>query len=274
VSQTEAEPLALAGAAAGWYVELMTRVRPASALAGRASDGGRRAFDLAEPVREPSLGGQLLYASVLDDAARPLLIAANIAGAASLAAAGDAAAQRQAVRDGVIDFLVNSLDEALRILKNEVRKRNTVAVCIALAPGAVDAEMAQRGVLPDLVRQGEVSDRDPRAEFVSWRAGAESGQVLLAWRVEGASATWLPKLDAVADACLTPSDTAAKRWLRLAPRYLGRLTQGAHTLPCTSDAADGFLAQVRELATSGAIPVAVEVEIVAGGKVRRERLAR
>ena len=34
------------------------------------------------------------------------------------------------MRDGVIDFLVTSLDEALRILKNEMRKRTAVAVCV------------------------------------------------------------------------------------------------------------------------------------------------
>ena len=62
---------------------------------------------------------------------RALLLAGNIAGAASLAVTADAAAQKQSIRDGVADFLVNSLDEALRILKNEVRKREPVAVCVA-----------------------------------------------------------------------------------------------------------------------------------------------
>ena len=56
--------------------------------------------------------------------------AANIAGAASLSATADVATQKQAIRDGVVDFLVTSLDEAARILKNEIRKRQPVAVCV------------------------------------------------------------------------------------------------------------------------------------------------
>ncbi len=80
-------------------------------------------------------------------------MAANIAGAASLVATADRAAQKQAIRDGVADFLVNSLDEALRILKNQLRKRETVAVCVGLAPEAVEREMQERGVLPDLLRR-------------------------------------------------------------------------------------------------------------------------
>ncbi len=46
---------------------------------------------------------------------------------------------------------MTSLDEALRILKNEIRKRETVAVCVAAAPETVEREMLERGVLPDLL---------------------------------------------------------------------------------------------------------------------------
>ncbi len=111
---------------------------------------------------EPSLGGKLLYAGLLDADARALLVAANIAGAASLAFSTTADAPRQAVRDGVVDFLVTSLDEALRILKNEIRKRETVAVCVA-APalsGEDDfaSQLLERGGKHDLawpVRRSE-----------------------------------------------------------------------------------------------------------------------
>ena len=103
--------------------------------------------------RETGLGGKLFYAGELDGEGRALVVAANIAGAASLVATADRAAQKQAIRDGVADFLVNSLDEALRILKNQLRKRETVAVCLGLAPEAVEREMQERGVLPDLLRR-------------------------------------------------------------------------------------------------------------------------
>ena len=102
--------------------------------------------------REAGLGGRLFYVGDLDDIGRACVVAANIAGAATLVATSDRAAQKQAIRDGVTDFLVNSLDEALRILKNQLRKRETVSVCVSLSPTTVEGEMKERGVEPDLLR--------------------------------------------------------------------------------------------------------------------------
>src|ERR1700722_14241743 len=90
------------------------------------------------PDSQTGLGGNLLYA-------------ANIAGSASLAASAEPAILREAMRDGVIDFLVNSLEEALRILKNEIRKRQTVSVGVSIEPHPLVAQMTERGVLPDLL---------------------------------------------------------------------------------------------------------------------------
>ncbi len=104
--------------------------------------------------RETGLGGKLFYAGELDGMGSALVAAANIAGAATLTASDNAATQKQAIRDGVIDFLVTSLDEALRILKNEIRKGETVAVCVSKAPEEIEREMVERGVLPDLLPPG------------------------------------------------------------------------------------------------------------------------
>ena len=208
---------------------------------------------------EPSLGGKLLYAGQLDEEARALLVAANIAGAASLAASPDAAGRKQALRDGVVDFLVTSLDEALRILKNEIRKRETVAVCVALEPETVEQEMLERGVAPDLLRPGA--------------ADSLVDQTLLCWRVASSPSIWLPKLDAIALDCMEEdlgapgldSETwdSARRWLRLAPRYLGRMAQGVRVLRCSESAAANFLERMREVVESGEIGVAVEIKLYA-----------
>jgi hypothetical protein len=220
---------------------------------GLASETGNR-----RPDSEPGLGGTLLYAGELDAEASALMVAANIAGAASLAVSSDAVAAKQAVRDGVADFLVNSLDEALRILKNEIRKRQTVAVCVTLAQetGETDfaREMAERGVLPDLMRPIEV-------------AALEMDESLLAWRVAAAPALWLPKLDAIALECLEAEAGSARagfarRWLRLAPRYLGRLGQGVRLLRCHRETAARFQQQVRERVECGEIGVPVEIQWV------------
>jgi hypothetical protein len=208
---------------------------------------------------EPSLGGKLLYAGQLDEEARALLVAANITGVASLAASADAAGRKQALRDGVVDFLVTSLDEALRILKNEIRKRETVAVCVALEPETVEQEMLERGVEPDLLRPGA--------------ADSLVDQTLLCWRVASSPSIWLPKLDAIALDCLEEnmgapgldSETwdSARRWLRLAPRYLGRMAQGVRVLRCSESAAANFLERMREVVESGEIGVAVEIKLYA-----------
>lgn len=240
-----------------------------------------RLISLAESGREadsaPALGGKLLYAGELDASCRALVVAASIAGAASLAVASDRAAQRMAIRDGVADFLVTSLDEALRILKNEIRKRATVAVCVGLAQGEsagkFAGEMLERGVLPDLVAlpaaKGPEGARfiEQGARLVELATAPDTASVLLAWRVSTAPARWLPRLDELAAACLRPEDGAARRWLRLAPRYLGRAAQNLRLLRCSEDSAARFLEALRTHAASGDIEVEVEVRLEYGGQV-------
>jgi hypothetical protein len=214
----------------------------------------------ADAAAEPSLGGELLYAAELAPS-RALLVAANIAGAASLAATADAAAQRQAIRDGVIDFLVNSLDEALRILKNEIRKRQPVAVCISLASEAIEEEMQERGVLPDLFSAKIVPEPQP--------------ELLILCTVRQAPVLWLPKLDAIAMNCLEidkPKNMGAPgpshlgtwetRWVKLAPRYLGRLAHGLRLYPLSEAGAANFIAEVNQKAEIKEITTAIEIKMI------------
>jgi len=212
--------------------------------------------------RDTGLGGKLFYAEELDCEGRALIVAANIAGAATLVATADRAAQKQAIRDGVADFLVNSLDEALRILKNQLRKSETVAVCLGLAPEAVEGEMRERGVLPDLLRrdvriapyhvalmlrEGEPEELDFKKE-----------PALVTWSVASDQAKWLPQLDVVALDCLDADEWAAHRWLRFAPRYLGRMAQGLRILSTHREFVARFSEQLRERTDRGEITVSYE----------------
>lgn len=201
---------------------------------------------------EPTLGGKLLYAGELDAKGRALMVAGNIAGAASLGVTGDSAAGKQAVRDGVADFLVNSLDEGLRILKNEVRKREAAAVCVAADPGAVEAEMRERGVVADLVAPAVDSE-------------LPSGPVIVAWGVAAAPAQWLPRVDRIALECIEKAGGleagAARRWLHQAPRYIGRMAQGVRVLRCDSGVADELVERVQGAVASGEIGVEVQVRL-------------
>ncbi len=57
---------------------------------------------------------------------------------------------KAAMRAGALDFVVNTLDEALRALKNQVRLRRPVGVGLVADVDATLAEMVERGVQPDL----------------------------------------------------------------------------------------------------------------------------
>jgi hypothetical protein len=225
-----------------------------------------------DPEANPSLGGKLLYGSELDHHGRALVVAGNIAGAAILTATADPAAQKQAIRDGVVDFLVTSLDEALRILKNEIRKRETVAVCVAAAPLEIEREMLERGVQPDLHREQFTHEANLNA-----LQNAESAldptqiQILISWTVASAPAQWLPKLDAIAVACLEPSAWPARRWLHLAPRYLGRIAQSLRLLRTDQEFAARFIERVRREVQRGDIAVQVQVQMGCDGETEEHR---
>jgi urocanate hydratase len=235
------------------------------------------------PNVEQGLGGKLFYAGELDGAGCVSVVAANIAGAASLTASTDTAAHKQAIRNGVIDFLVTSLDEALRILKNELRKGETVAVCVAQEPEDVEREMLELGLLPDLLPPGVLDA--PRFEvFLLLGAQqidpvvADKGQIVLTWSVDAEPNLWLPKLDSIARDCLSlslPRDSwPGRRWLRRAPRYLGRLAQGVRLLRCETAAAEAFLGLVQEQVANGQLGVSVEISLCSCGRSESHRYSR
>jgi hypothetical protein len=185
---------------------------------------------------QAGLGGKLLYAGELASGT-PLLYAANIAGAASIAASADPAIQRLAIRDSVIDFLVTSLEEALRILKNEIRKHQPVSVGVGIAPNLLVEQMLDRGVLPDLLppsfsREDQVGE-DQAGKFLD--QGAQqianpdaTDRTYVTWSIDHDFARILPQIDALAQQAIPEADVLRQRWLRLAPRYLGRVAQRIH----------------------------------------------
>ena len=261
----------------------------------------RPAHDPAEPIYrlyenlvhttpldlDNGLGGKLLFAGRIGDAeenspARQLLYAANIAGAASLAASAAPAALRQAMRDGVIDFMVNSLEEALRILKNEIRKRQAVSVGVAAAPQMIVAAMLERGVLPDLFPPAswpeEASGITPAQaeQFASQGAlplpPPQAGEAFVTWSIESESARdfalWLPKLDSCAEAVIPAADLARRRWVRLAPRYLGRLAHRHHGVALSPEEIQTFRHQVSQLTAQQPPESTLTISTSTGGDTR------
>ncbi len=211
---------------------------------------------------EPSLGGKLLWAGELDSAGRALVVAGNVAGTATLTATSDVDAQKQAVRDGIVDFLVTSLDEALRILKNEIRKRQTAAVCVGAAPELIEREMQERGVQPDLFREGVIAASErPAVNREPNELDSMSMEALVIWRVDVAPAQWLPTLDAIALDCLEAEDRIERRWIRLAPRFVGRSGHGVRLLIGNSEFAASFVERVREQVRLGEIAFEGQIRV-------------
>ena len=199
---------------------------------------------LAPASEELSLGGQLFYVGELDDSGRAFTVAANIAEAATLAVSAQTAALRQAQHEGVIDFLVNSLDEALRILKNEIRKREAVAVAISLPPEAVEVEMMNRGLLPNLLppKRSAATLSAAVARFLSQGAQPipprdQDAQKLLIWPSPAEYAQNLAGFESILAEHLTPGDHLTRHWLRRSPRYLGPATRRLRSVACDGETA-------------------------------------
>ena len=193
---------------------------------------------------ETGLGGRLLFVGEPGDFATRMLRAANIAGAGSVAASSDAVGLRHLMRDGALDFVVTDLDEALRILKNEIRKKLPIAVGINIAPLMVARQMIERGVQPDLLAADSDSVKNPPGAeakiFLARGARAvatepmPSGLYFSIRRADaGGQQTVLTLEESLLDR-LAPSDHFNRRWVRLSPRYLPVAARRLRSIACAS----------------------------------------
>ena len=199
------------------------------------------------------LGGSLLVLAGLNGQGTVLATGANIAGAATLAIEEDAARARGAVRGGVCDFVVTTLDEALRILKNEIRKKKPVSVVLVSEPTKAIRECVERGVRPELVASpdlavlgGEPVPAVPSAHPLEVRWVAPAGQSLA-----------LTRVDALAAAMLDGHADPRRRWLSAAPRYVGRPMLTERYVRMNADEAARFWAAFEAGVADGSISRAV-----------------
>ena len=95
--------------------------------------------------------------------AQPL--AATMTGAAFLGIDVDPERIKKRLKTGYCDFMVTTLDEALRILKNAVRKKENVSVGLVGNCADVIPELAERGVVPDILTD-QTSAHDPLNGYV------------------------------------------------------------------------------------------------------------
>ncbi|MGH9357631.1 MAG: urocanate hydratase [Terriglobia bacterium] len=142
--------------AAGWVWVGAQGVLPAAyetfAAAARTHFGG-------------SLAGRLIISGGLGGAGGAQPFAAVLNGAAFLGIEADAQKITRRVRAGYCDYCVNSLDEALRILKNALRRKEAISVGLTGNCADVLPELAARGVCPDLLTD-ETAAHDPLNGYI------------------------------------------------------------------------------------------------------------
>src|SRR5271154_2878820 len=111
------------------------------------------------------LAGRLVVTGGMGGMGGAQPLAATMNGAAFLGI--DVAPERikRRVKGGYCDVMVTSLDEALRILKNAVRKREATSVGLVGNCADLIPELAKRGVVPDLLTD-QTSAHDPIGGYV------------------------------------------------------------------------------------------------------------
>jgi len=111
------------------------------------------------------LAGKLVASGGMGGMGGAQPLAATLNGAAFLGIEVDPERIKRRVKTGYCDVMVNDLDEALRILKNAVRKREATSVGLIGNCAEVIPELARRGVVPDLLTD-QTSAHDPVGGYI------------------------------------------------------------------------------------------------------------
>ncbi|HET7211981.1 MAG TPA: urocanate hydratase [Terriglobia bacterium] len=98
-----------------------------------------------------NLAGKLIVSGGMGAAGGALALAAGMHHAAFLGIEVDGERIRRRIRAGYCDYCVNTLDEALRILKNAVRQKQGISVGLVGNCAEIIPDLATRGVLPDVL---------------------------------------------------------------------------------------------------------------------------
>lgn len=184
-----------------------------------------------------SLAGLLLMSVGFGREGAEMALATIISGGTFLGIDPSTGHLKAAVRNGSCDFMVNTLDEALRVLKNELRKKKALSVGLLAEASPTLAAMVERGVQPNLVAdigasQSETGEAHQSALVKFIERGAvtvdeqstnyfhASGFVEVVWTA--ANSTDLQRLDELALQQLPAEDSIRRRWLQQAPGYFHR----------------------------------------------------
>ena len=111
------------------------------------------------------LAGKLIVSGGMGGMGGAQPLAATMTGAAFLGIDVDPERIKKRLKTGYCDFMVTTLDEALRILKNAVRKKENISVGLVGNCADIIPELAERGVVPDILTD-QTSAHDPLNGYV------------------------------------------------------------------------------------------------------------
>jgi urocanate hydratase len=166
-----------------------------------------------------------------------LALATTISGGTFLGIDPSTEHLKTAVRNGSCDFMVNTLDESLRVLKNELRKKKALSVGLLGEASAILAAMVERGVQPDLVADcGKSSSGSTPSYPAPLMQFIERGAVNVDIHASSVSdlgefveVIWtagniadLRRMDELALRHLPADDSIRRKWLQQAPGYFHR----------------------------------------------------
>jgi hypothetical protein len=159
--------------------------------------------------------------------------AISIAGGTTLALDANAAVMKAAQRAGYLDFVVNSLDEALRTLKNEVRQKRPLSLGLIADVDATLAEMDERGIQPDLRFDPVLPQTDPQSNDEYSFAATDTAA--------------LSTIDAALSVAVPADDIVRRRWLQRVPQCLREARTGRRWIWLSG-------AELDKLAAKGVMP--------------------
>jgi urocanate hydratase len=111
------------------------------------------------------LDGKLIVSGGMGGMGGAQPLAATMTGAAFLGIDVDPERIKKRLKTGYCDFMVTTLDEALRILKNALRKKENVSVGLVGNCADIIPQLAERGVVPDILTD-QTSAHDPLNGYV------------------------------------------------------------------------------------------------------------
>jgi Urocanase Rossmann-like domain len=191
---------------------------------------------------------------------------------------------KAAVRNGSCDFMVNTLDESLRVLKNELRKKKALSVGLLGDAAAILPAMVERGVQPDLIVDTTASDSETDVSIygAALLQLVERGAVLVDKEAANhsldngfsevnwtaASIADLRRMDESALQQLPPEDSVRRRWLQQSSGCFHRQRPLQRVLGLRPEELQQFLSVLKGAASANEFqsPAFVEWQTADGSK--------